>query len=35
MMRTQFDVETLVYNTNMSGPEVRQALCLPQAGTAS
>ena len=31
----EFDVGTLVYNTNMSGPEVRQALCLPQAGTAS
>jgi predicted dinucleotide-binding enzyme len=31
----EFDVGTKVYNTNMSGPEVRQALGLPQAGTAS
>jgi predicted dinucleotide-binding enzyme len=31
----EFDVGTPVYNTNMSGPEVRQALGLPQAGTAS
>jgi predicted dinucleotide-binding enzyme len=31
----EFDVGTPVYNTNMSGPEVRQALRLPQAGTAS
>ena len=31
----EFDVGTPVYNTNMSGPEVRQALHLPQAGAAS
>ncbi|HYW42626.1 MAG TPA: NAD(P)-binding domain-containing protein [Bryobacteraceae bacterium] len=31
----EFDVGTPVYNTNMSGPQVRQALRLPQAGTAS
>jgi predicted dinucleotide-binding enzyme len=31
----EFDVGTPVYNTNMSGPEVRQALGLSQAGTAS
>jgi hypothetical protein len=31
----EFDVGTRVYNTNMSGPEVRQALRLPQAGTAA
>jgi predicted dinucleotide-binding enzyme len=31
----EFDVGTPVYNTNMSGPEVRQALGLKQAGTAS
>ncbi|MBZ5617228.1 MAG: NAD(P)-binding domain-containing protein [Acidobacteriia bacterium] len=31
----EFDVGTSVYNTNMSGPEVRQALGVPQAGTAS
>ena len=30
----EFDVGTPVYNTNMSGPEVRQALGLSQAGTA-
>jgi predicted dinucleotide-binding enzyme len=30
----EFDVGTRVYNTNMSGPEVRQALGLPQTGTA-
>jgi predicted dinucleotide-binding enzyme len=31
----EFDVGTPVYNTNMSGPEVRKALGLPQTGTAS
>jgi predicted dinucleotide-binding enzyme len=31
----EFDVGTPVYATNMSGPEVRQALRLPQSGTAS
>ena len=31
----EFDVGTPVYNTNMSGPEVRRALRLPEAGTAS
>jgi 8-hydroxy-5-deazaflavin:NADPH oxidoreductase len=31
----EFDVGAPVYNTNMSGPEVRQALQLPQTGTAS
>ena len=31
----EFDVGTPVYATNMSGPEVRQTLRLPQAGTAS
>ena len=31
----EFDVGTPVYATNMSGPEVRQALRLPRAGTAS
>jgi hypothetical protein len=31
----EFDVGTPVYNTNMSGPEVRQALGLSQVGTAS
>ncbi len=30
----EFDVGTPVYNTNMSGPEVRQALGLPATGTA-
>jgi predicted dinucleotide-binding enzyme len=31
----EFDVGTPVYNTNMSGPEVRRALRLPDAGTVS
>jgi len=31
----EFNVGTLVYSTNMSGPEVRRALRLPEAGTAS
>jgi predicted dinucleotide-binding enzyme len=31
----EFDVGTPVYNTNMSGPEVRRALGLPQGETAS
>lgn len=31
----EFDVGTPVYNTNMSGPEVRRALGLTHAGTAS
>jgi predicted dinucleotide-binding enzyme len=31
----QFDVGTPVYNTNMSGPELRQALGLPQTGRAA
>ncbi len=31
----EFDVGTPVYNTNMSGPEVRRALRLPEAGMAS
>jgi 8-hydroxy-5-deazaflavin:NADPH oxidoreductase len=31
----EFDVGAPVYNTNMSGPELRRALGLPQAGTAS
>ncbi|HLK66656.1 MAG TPA: NAD(P)-binding domain-containing protein [Bryobacteraceae bacterium] len=31
----EFDVGTAVYNTNMSGPEVRKKLGLPQAGTAA
>jgi 8-hydroxy-5-deazaflavin:NADPH oxidoreductase len=31
----EFDVGTPVYNTNMSGPEVRKALHVPEAGTAS
>jgi len=31
----EFDVGTPVYNTGMSGPEVRQALGLPQSGTAA
>ena len=31
----ELDVGTPVYNTNMSGPEVRQALRLPRAGAAS
>jgi len=31
----EFDVGTSVYNTNMSGPEVRRALGLPETGTAS
>ena len=31
----EFDVGTPVYNTNMSGPEVRRALRLPEAGTPS
>ena len=31
----EFDVGTRVYNTNMSGPEVRRALGLPEAGAAS
>ncbi|MGD0500637.1 MAG: NAD(P)-binding domain-containing protein [Bryobacteraceae bacterium] len=30
----EFDVGTPVYNTNMSGPEVRRALGLPQAAPA-
>jgi len=30
----EFDVGTPVYNTNMSGPLVRRALRVPQAGTA-
>jgi hypothetical protein len=30
-----FDFGTRVYNTNMSGPEVRQALGLPQSGTTA
>jgi 8-hydroxy-5-deazaflavin:NADPH oxidoreductase len=31
----EFDVGTPVYNTNMSGPEVRRVLGLAQAGTAT
>jgi hypothetical protein len=31
----EFDVGTPVYNTNMSGPDLRRALGLPQVGTAS
>jgi predicted dinucleotide-binding enzyme len=31
----EFDVGTPVYNTNMSGPEVRQALRLSHTGTAA
>ena len=31
----EFDVGAPVYNTSMSGPEVRQALSLPQTGTAT
>jgi hypothetical protein len=31
----EFNVGTLVYSTNRSGPEVRRALRLPEAGTAS
>ena len=31
----EFDVGTPVYNTNKSGPEVREALHLPQGGGAS
>jgi predicted dinucleotide-binding enzyme len=31
----EFDVGTSVYNTNMSGPEVRKVLRLTHAGTAS
>jgi len=30
----EFDVGTAVYNTNMSGPEVRQTLSLPQMGAS-
>ena len=30
----EFDVGTSVYNTNMSGPQLRRALGLPKAGTA-
>jgi len=29
----EFDVGTPVYNTNMSGPELRRALGMPQTGT--
>ena len=31
----EFDVGTPVYNTNKSGPEVREALGLEQGGQAS